>query len=214
MPDRAVDLSITGGIIALAVALIVTALIVRSINAPLRRLERSMNAITQGRLDVPIPKAGRDEIGGMTRALAMLRDSLIESHRLEQERQRAEAEARRAQAQLGEAIEAISEGFALYDADDRLVICNSRFKEMYAGLALEIQPGTQYETILRAAAETGIIPAASDKRDALDRRAARSPPQSQGCLRTAAQPRRVAQDQRAADCGWGNRRRVHRHHRA
>ena len=163
---RAVDLSITGGIIALTVALIVTALIVRSINAPLRRLERSMNAITQGRLDVPIPTAGPDEIGGMTRALAMLRDSLVESRRLEQERQRAEAEARRAQAQLGEAIEAISEGFALYDADDRLVICNRRFREMYASVGLEIQPGTQYETILRAAAGTGIIPAASDRTDA------------------------------------------------
>ena len=90
-------------------ALGITALIVRSINAPLRELERSMSAITQGRLDVPIPRATRDEIGGMTRALAMLRDSLIESHRLEHLRQRAEADARRAQAQLGEAIEAISE---------------------------------------------------------------------------------------------------------
>ena len=164
--QRALELSVTGGIIALAVALIATTLIVRSINAPLRRLEHSMNAITQGRLDVPIPKVGRGEIGGMARALGMLRDSMVESQRLEQERQRAEAETRRAQARLGEAIEAISEGFALYDADDRLVICNRRFKEMYADVALEIQPGTQYETILRAAAGTGIIPAASDKGDA------------------------------------------------
>src|ERR1700722_3739002 len=163
--QRAVDLSIAGGIIALAVALSVTALIVRSINAPLRRLEHSMNGITQGRLDVPIPRAGRDEIGGMTRALAMLRDNLIESQRLEQERQRAEAEAQRARAQLGEAIEAISEGFALYDAADRLVVSNSRFKEMYAGLAVEIQPGTQYETILRAVAGAGISPAAAEHRD-------------------------------------------------
>jgi adenylate cyclase len=163
--QRAFNLSVVGGIIALAVALIATALIVRSINAPLRRLERSMDNITQGRLDVPIPRAGRDEIGGMTRALAMLRDSLVESRRLEQERQHAETETRRAQAQLGEAIEAISEGFALYDADDRLVICNRRFREMYAGVGLEIQPGTQYETILRAAAGTDIIPAASDRGD-------------------------------------------------
>jgi len=162
---RAVEVAITGGLIALALALAVTAFIVRSINAPLRRLERSMNAITQGQLDVAIPNAGRDEIGGMTRALAMLRDSLIESHRLEQERQRAEAEARRAQAQLSEAIEAISEGFALYDADDRLVVCNSRFKEMYVGTGLEIQPGIHCETILRKAAEMGIVPLPPDKRD-------------------------------------------------
>jgi len=158
---RAVDLSIGGGIIALALAVIVTALVVRSINAPLRRLELSMTAITQGQLDVAIPRAGHDEIGGMTRALTMLRDSLIERRRLEQQRQQAEAEARRAQTQLGEAIEAISEGFALYDADDRLVICNRRFKEMYADLAIPIQAGTPYETILRAVAATGLIPAAA-----------------------------------------------------
>lgn len=163
---RAVDLSIAGCIIALAIALSVTALIVRSINAPLRRLERSIRGITQGELDLPLPEAGRDEIGGMSRALAMLRDNLIESQRLERERQRAEAQAQRAQAQLGEAIEAISEGFALYDADDLLVVCNSRFKEMYAGLPIEIRPGTEYETILRAAAGTDRIPAALESRDA------------------------------------------------
>jgi adenylate cyclase len=43
---RAVDVAITAGVIALALALAVTAFIVRSINAPLRRLERSMSAIT------------------------------------------------------------------------------------------------------------------------------------------------------------------------
>jgi adenylate cyclase len=163
---RAVDTAITGGLIALALALAVTAFIVRSINAPLRRLERSMSAITQGELDVPIPKAGRDEIGGMTRALTMLRDSLKERARLEQERQRAEAAARQAQAQLAEAIEAVSEGFALYDADDRLVVCNSRFKEMYVGTGLKIKPGIPYETIVRKAAETGIVPLSPNERDA------------------------------------------------
>jgi adenylate cyclase len=156
--QRAVDISIAGGIIALALALGVTALIVRSINAPLRRLELSMKSITHGQLDVVIPAAGRDEIGRMTQALAMLRDSLLEKHRLEHERQHAEAEARRAQTQLSEAIETISEGFVLYDAEDRLLVCNQRFKEMYADVPVEIRPGTPYETILRAVAATGIVP--------------------------------------------------------
>ncbi len=164
--NQTVDFAIIGGIAALAVALVVTALIVRSINAPLRRLEHSINAITQGQLDIPIPEAGRDEIGGMTRALTMLRESLVESHRLQQDRRRAEADARRAQAQLGEAIEAVSEGFALYDVDDRLVISNSRFREMYGGIGLEIKPGTAYEDILRAAAKAGFIPASLDRPDA------------------------------------------------
>lgn len=46
----AVDFSVAGEIIALVVALSLTALIVRSLNAPLRRLEHSMTAITRGEL--------------------------------------------------------------------------------------------------------------------------------------------------------------------
>ncbi len=92
----AVNASVAGGIITLVVALSLTALIVRSINAPLRRLERSMTAITRGELDAPIPPPGRDEIGAMASTLGMLRDSLIERDRLEHERRRAEAEIRAA----------------------------------------------------------------------------------------------------------------------
>jgi signal transduction histidine kinase len=93
---RTVDLSITGGLIVLAVALGLTALVVRSITVPLLRLDRSMAAITHGDLDVAIPPAGAHELGAMTRTLGMLRDSLIERDRLEAERKRAEAEIRAA----------------------------------------------------------------------------------------------------------------------
>jgi len=94
--DRAVTLSIGGGIIALVAALTLTALIVRSITVPLRRLARSTSSITRGDLDAPVPPAAGDEIGAMAKALGMLRDSLIERDRLERERQRAEAEIRAA----------------------------------------------------------------------------------------------------------------------
>src|ERR1700722_1028807 len=107
--ETAVRASIIGGLAVLALAFGLTALIVRSINAPLRRLGQSMTAITHGRLDTPIPPGGQDEIGAMSGALAMLRDSLIQRNQLEQDRQRAESDTRRAQAQLSEAIESISE---------------------------------------------------------------------------------------------------------
>ena len=161
--ERAVNVSIMGGILALVLALVLTALIVRSINAPLRRLERSMAAITRGRLDVTLPAAGRDEVGAMSRALGMLRDSLKERNLLEEQRQRAVAAATRAQQQLEEAIEAISEGFALYDAEDRLVICNSRYREMYAGLDTEVRPGTKYADILASAVRAGLLPPADGR---------------------------------------------------
>jgi signal transduction histidine kinase len=94
--ERVVNLAIIGGLVTLAVALGLTALVVRSITIPLRRLEGSMAAITRGHLDVQIPRASAHEIGAMTRALGMLRDSLIEREHLERERRRADAEIRRA----------------------------------------------------------------------------------------------------------------------
>ena len=94
--ERVVNLSIIGGMVALAVALGLTAFIVRSITVPLKRLEGSMAAITRGELDVEIPQASAHEIGAMTKTLGMLRDSLIERDHLERERRRADAEIRSA----------------------------------------------------------------------------------------------------------------------
>jgi len=94
--ERVVELSIMGGMVALALALGLTALVVRSITVPLKRLEGSMAAITRGELDVRIPPASAHEIGAMTKTLGMLRDSLIEREHLERERRRADAEIRSA----------------------------------------------------------------------------------------------------------------------
>src|SRR5437588_47006 len=94
--ERVVNLSIIGGMVALAVALGLTAFIVRSITVPLKRLEGSMAAITRGELDVEIPQASAHEIGAMTKTLGMLRDRLIERDHLERERRRADAEIRSA----------------------------------------------------------------------------------------------------------------------
>ena len=57
-----------------------------------------------------------------------------------------------------EAIESISEGFAYYDADDRMVLCNSCYREMlYSGVVTDMAPGTSFEAIIRNAAERGDI---------------------------------------------------------
>jgi two-component system NtrC family sensor kinase len=46
---------------------------------------------------------------------------------------------------LLDAVESFSEGFALWDANDRLVMCNSRYREMYAPVgSANLQPGTLY----------------------------------------------------------------------
>ena len=60
----------------------------------------------------------------------------------------AEQEASKARRMLVDAIEAIPEGFVLHDADDRLVLCNARYREIY-GLTPEMaQPGMPFEELL------------------------------------------------------------------
>ena len=59
---------------------------------------------------------------------------------------------RTVEANLTAAISGISEGFALYDADDRLVVCNERYRQIYAGAAETIIPGAAFTDILAAVA--------------------------------------------------------------
>ena len=77
--------------------------------------------------------------------------------RMIRERRQAEEALNRTQTRLLDAIEAISEAFTLYDADDRLVICNSKYREMLAGLDVAVEPGTPYEKLIRQVANSGII---------------------------------------------------------
>src|SRR5262245_21983630 len=69
----------------------------------------------------------------------------------------AELASRRSEQRFIDAIESISEGFSLYDADDRLVLCNSAYgKLLYPGLGMP-GPGTPYETLVRNAVALGLV---------------------------------------------------------
>ncbi|MBI3506955.1 MAG: PAS-domain containing protein [Proteobacteria bacterium] len=56
---------------------------------------------------------------------------------------------------LVDAIESFPEGFALFDADDRLVTCNARYREMYLAIAPLLVAGSRFEDQVRALAQTG-----------------------------------------------------------
>src|SRR4029079_13438421 len=58
---------------------------------------------------------------------------------------------------LTDAIETISEGFSLYDGQDRLVLGNYKYKELFDFGEGPPSPGTPYEAILRGAVEQGLI---------------------------------------------------------
>ena len=71
------------------------------------------------------------------------------------ERIAAEQAADMAHRRLEAAIETLPDGFVYYDAEDRLVLANSRYREIYAASAPAIRPGERFEDILRYGLDHG-----------------------------------------------------------
>ncbi len=67
----------------------------------------------------------------------------------------AKAEIETTQTRLMEAIESISEGFAQFDSDDNLVLCNSKFLELWPGIEAIARPGVSFEDVSRWTVERG-----------------------------------------------------------
>jgi signal transduction histidine kinase len=116
-----------------------------------------MLAIAGGDLETPIPAGGQDEIARMGEALTVFRDTAVEV------RESNLQEIQEARRRLTDAIESISEGFALFDADDRLTVRNSRYDALYPGLADLMKEGVPFETIIRNAAKRHVVSGAAGK---------------------------------------------------
>jgi diguanylate cyclase (GGDEF)-like protein/PAS domain S-box-containing protein len=67
----------------------------------------------------------------------------------------AQEEARRAREQLQNAIEALPDGFVLFDADDRIVAFNEQHRQLYPAMAELVRPGASFEELVRESAQRG-----------------------------------------------------------
>ena len=67
---------------------------------------------------------------------------------------------------LVDAIDALPDAFAIYDSEDRLVICNDQYRKTYAVAAPQILPGARYEDLIRACAASGLHPEAAGREEA------------------------------------------------
>jgi signal transduction histidine kinase len=76
----------------------------------------------------------------------------------------AEEHAAIARARLSDAIESIPDSFMLLDKDDRLVLCNSRCRELHAPIAQLLIPGAAFADLCRASAYAG-LPASAKGRE-------------------------------------------------
>src|SRR5262249_20353648 len=120
---------------------------------PLESITKAMTDLAGGDTSVDIPGRMRtDELGRMAQALGVFRDTAIE---VQKTNLKEIAEARR---RLSVAIESISEAFSLYDSEDRLVACNSKYRTLiFPDVADESLVGTTFESLIRRAAEDGDI---------------------------------------------------------
>ncbi len=172
--NRAVILSWSLGAIGAALVLVLAVLTLRSLSRRLGTLMSAVGALAEGRTDIVLADGRKDEIGALANTLHMFRDSLIERQRLDRAlreknaeladaaatAERAKAAAEEARARLLDAIESISEGFCLYDADDRLVLANQKYSEIYPELSEVRVTGARFADIVRLAAERGLVPEA------------------------------------------------------
>jgi class 3 adenylate cyclase/phosphoglycerate-specific signal transduction histidine kinase len=120
---------------------------------PIESITAAMTGLAAGDTSIDVPGRDRtDEIGRMAEALGVFRDTAIEVQR---SNMREIGEGRR---RLELAIENISEAFSLYDPEDRLVVCNYKYRTLFhPGGAAEVALGMTFENIVRRAVEGGYI---------------------------------------------------------
>lgn len=118
------------------------------------RVERSMdfqgNAYSLFQTAIVLENQVRDrteELGSALRELGKINRDLHDT----------KEEAETARVRLTVAIESISEGFVLCDANDRLVMCNGKYYEFWPGLADMIKPGVPFTALLRRAQTLGLF---------------------------------------------------------
>jgi PAS domain S-box-containing protein len=122
---------------------------IRSINQPVRQLSEAATRLAEGQFDIRVPVDRQDELGQLAQVFNYMAAELQELYA------DLEARAGTAEARLLQAVESIPLGVVLYDAEDRLVLCNEKYREMRGEIADLIIPGTRFEEIVRTAAERG-----------------------------------------------------------
>ncbi|MXP65810.1 EAL domain-containing protein [Roseomonas sp. M0104] len=132
--------------LSVAVALLITLVLTRSIVPALRRALQVADAIAAGRLDNQILVRGRGEPAQLLRALAVMQSSIAAAmeriHALMQSQASHHAgEIALQNARLDAALSNMVQGLCLFAPDGRLVMVNRRFTEMFGAPAPGAAPG-------------------------------------------------------------------------
>ncbi len=137
-----------GGLAGGLISILVTLLVASSIVRPIRSVTRAMSQISQGNTDLDLDSRDRrDEIGQMIDAVVSYRDKLqLQKHELHTQNMRFDT-----------ALNNMSQGLAMFDAEQRLVVCNDEYVAIYAWPENFIQPGMTLQEMLEDRVRSGLM---------------------------------------------------------
>lgn len=131
----------------------------RIIVRPLQRLAQAADQLAEDDFSAVLPTPLNDEVGNLIRSFDAMRTKrkASESALLDaiEAAKVAQHQAEQARNLLHEAVSGIALGFTIYDAQDRLVLCNEAYLNLYETSRDLIVPGATFEEIVRKGAERG-----------------------------------------------------------
>ncbi len=154
-------LNIACGLGAVVLAGLIAAALAKRLIGPVADASAAARRIAAGELETAIPPGGRDELGVLLSAMAVMRDNI----RAMMERE--VAQRRSAQTMLADAIESSAEGLVLLDGAGRIVRANSAASRLFAALPGLLEPDRPFADAAARAVEQGVLAAARPAEAAL-----------------------------------------------
>ena len=144
------------GILGILLGLAITVLITRSIVIPIQAVTATMARVARGETSGEFKHDGRrDEIGQMLVAISIFRDKI--------ERDNDALVAREQQLitqnmRFDAAISNMPQGLCMFDATQRLIVCNKQYADLYGLNEEQTKPGTTLRAILEHRIARGAAP--------------------------------------------------------
>lgn len=128
----------------------------KSITLNVVRLTKTASELKDGNLEARADIASSDELG-------VLADSFnTMAQRIKTLIGNLEGEAAVANSRLYQALESISDGFCLFDAEGYFILANTKYREMFVKIESSLRPGVHIDEILHIAVQQQIFPEAAD----------------------------------------------------